>query len=229
MKQVAEFERQIGRAPTIRELAKLLAKKPSEVRQLVNKLVSEGETDGTSACTSSLKEILLGGRAQRFASPGLSNREIFLLDHDGARIGVVPTEIARKLAKERNLDLFMVVPDSNPPVARLMDYGKFKFEAEKRARATKTKHHIVTIKKLKLSSGIAAKDYMVKLQSARSFLQSGDKVSVSVTLQNSAASHTAFVFALLNRFAADLNQFASVSEEPRLEKRTVTIILLPLL
>jgi translation initiation factor IF-3 len=229
MKQVAEFERQIGRAPTIRELAKLLAKKPSEVRQLVNKLVSEGETDGTSACTSSLKEILLGGRAQRFASSSLSNREIFLLDHDGAKIGVVPTEIARKLAKERDLDLFIVRHDSNPPVARLMDYEGFKFESEKRARETKANHHVVTIKKLRLSSGIAAKDYQVKLRSAQNFLQDGDKVSISVTLQDSQASHTAFAFALLNRFAADLHQFALVSEEPRLEKRTVTIILVPVL
>jgi translation initiation factor IF-3 len=110
-----------------------------------------------------------------------------------------------------------------------MDYEGFKFESEKRARETKANHHVVTIKKLRLSSGIAAKDYQVKLRSAQNFLQDGDKVSISVTLQDSQASHTAFAFALLNRFAADLHQFALVSEEPRLEKRTVTIILVPVL
>jgi translation initiation factor IF-3 len=235
MTKIAEFERQNGRSPTIRELARTMGKRTSEVRNSISKLMGEGEVDGTSACTSSLKEILLGTAFRRLDSfSGQLKRQLVLLHHEvvllldesGSQVGVVSYKEARATAKEKGLDLFILNPDTQPPIARLMDYGKHKFDLEKGSRAAKAKHHVIDVKELRLGCNIAARDYKVKLQTAAGFLKDGDRVSLSVLLTDRKVQHVALAFELLNRFAADLEEFSEVGEEPVLDGRTAKMLLL---
>ena len=213
-----------------------MGRRTSEVRNLIGKLMGEGEVDGTSACTSSLKEILLGTAFRRINSCSdqlkgqivlLHDPVVRLLDESGSEVGVVPYKAARETAKDKGLDLIFVNPDTQPPLARLMDYGKYKFDLEKRARATKAKHHVVDIKEVRLGCNIAARDYKVKLQTAAAFLKDGDRVSLSVLLPDRKVQHVALAFELLNRFAADLKQFSELGDEPVLDGRIAKMLLWP--
>jgi translation initiation factor IF-3 len=130
-------------------------------------------------------------------------------------------------AREKGLDLFLVQPDASPPVARIMDYGRYKFEQEKRARETKKKHHIVDVKELKMRYKIEDHDYQVKIRSAHKFLNAGDKIKVLIMLRGREVQHAGLALSLMNRFAEDLKDLAMIDREPKLEGKTVIMILSP--
>lgn len=231
MKHIAELERQNGRVPTIRELARVMGLRTSALRDIVGKLMAEEKSDGTSAFGASLRGVLLGvqGKQKSLHPDGgrVRDREVFLIDEDGTQIGAVSTKDALLIAREKNLDLFLVQPDASPPVARLMDYGRFKFEQEKRARSVKRKHAVCDLKELRVRYEIDEHDYQVKLRSAQSFLENGDKIKLSVILRGREIQHADLALALLNRFAADLGELATLSDEPKLEGKTAVIVLSP--
>lgn len=158
----------------------------------------------------------------------IRDREVRLIDEDGSQLGIVPTREALATAREKGLDLFLVQPDASPPVARIMDYGRFKFEQEKRAREAKKKHHIVDVKELKMRYKIEDHDYQVKLRSAQKFLNEGDKIKVLIMLRGREVQHASLALALMNRFADELKDLAIIDREPKLEGKTVIMILSPL-
>lgn len=136
---------------------------------------------------------------------------------------------ALKLADETGLDCILVSPDSDPPVVRLMDYGKFKFEAEKKAREAKKKQHTVTIKEVKFGIRIDDHDYGVKLNRARKFLEGGDKVKSTIRLRGREVQHVDLAFALAQRFVDDLADVAQLEGQIRRDSaRQITLNFQPI-
>jgi translation initiation factor IF-3 len=133
-----------------------------------------------------------------------------------------------RVAHEKGLDLFFIQPDANPPVARIMDYGRYKFEAEKRARETKRKHHIVDVKEIKMRYEIDDNDYQVKLRHAQKFLNDGDKIKVLTILRGREIQHKDLAVKLMGQFAHELKDLGMMDGEPKLEGKIVIMILSPL-
>jgi translation initiation factor IF-3 len=158
----------------------------------------------------------------------IRDREVRLIDEDGGQLGIVPPRDALATAREKGLDLFLVQPDASPPVARIMDYGRFKFEQEKRAREAKKKHHIVDVKELKMRYKIEDHDYQVKVRSAQKFLTEGDKIKVLIMLRGREVQHAGLAMSLMNKFSNELKDLAMIDREPKLEGKTVIMILSPL-
>ncbi len=131
------------------------------------------------------------------------------------------------MADERGLDLVIVSLDSSPPVVRLVDYGKFKFEAEKKAREARKKQHVIEIKEIKMTIRIDKHDYQVKLDHARKFLQDGNKVKVTIRMKGRETQHSELAFELGKRFIVDLEDLGANEAPLRLEGRTLNIVLAP--
>ena len=155
------------------------------------------------------------------------DREVRLIDESGNQLGIVPTREALGIAKERGLDLFLVQPNAAPPVARIMDYGKFKFEQEKKNRETKKKHHIVDVKEIKMRYKIEDHDYQVKLKKAQEILVEGDKIKLSIMLRGREIQHKEMAINLMLKFQKELDDLVIVDREPKLEGKSVIMILSP--
>ena len=132
-----------------------------------------------------------------------------------------------RIAHEKGLDLVLVAADANPPVAKIMDYGRHKFETEKKTREARKKQHVVTLNELTLSYKIGEHDYQVRLRSLRKFITEGDKVKVTIRFRGREVQHSALASELLMRFARDIEDIGIIEREPRSEGRTLFIILAP--
>lgn len=168
-----------------------------------------------------------GRRELPLLNERIRDREVRLIDEEGTQMGILPTREALGIARERGLDLFLVQPDASPPVARIMDYGRYKFEQEKRTREAKKKHHIVDVKEIKMRYKIEDHDYQVKLRSAQKFLMEGDKIKVLIMLRGREVQHKDLAIALMNRFLKELDDLPLVDREARLEGKSVIMILAP--
>ena len=157
----------------------------------------------------------------------IRDREVRLIDEEGAQLGIVPTREALNIAKEKGLDLFVVQPDATPPVAKIMDYGRFKFDQDKRTREAKKKHHIVDVKEIKMRYKIEDHDYQVKLKNALKFLTDGDKIKVLIQLRGREVQHAKMALALMDKFFSELEGLAIYDREPKLEGKSVIMILSP--
>lgn len=146
---------------------------------------------------------------------------------DGEETRIVSRAEAEQLAEERGLDLVIVSLDSSPPVVRLVDYGKFKFEAEKKAKEAKKKQHVVDVKEIKMGIRIDKHDYATKKNHAAKFLVEGNKVKVTIRLKGRETQHAELAFDLANRFVLDLEDCATLDGTIRKEGRTLTINLSP--
>jgi translation initiation factor IF-3 len=155
------------------------------------------------------------------------DRQVRLIDEDGAALGIVLTAQALQIAKEKGLDLFMIQPEANPPVARIMDYGKFKFEQQKRAHEARKKQHVVDVKQIKMRYEIDDNDYQVKLRKAREFLSRGDRIKLVIALRGREIKHADLAIALVNRFADELEDRVIIDKEPVLEGKSVIMTLGP--
>jgi translation initiation factor IF-3 len=158
----------------------------------------------------------------------IRDREVRLIDEDGTQMGIVARNEALQIAKDKGLDLLLVQPDANPPVARILDYGRHKFEADKRERENKKKHHYVDVKEIKMRYKIEEHDYQVKLRSGQKFLNDGDKIKVLILLRGRELQHKDMAMALMNRFSSELKDLGIVDREPRLEGKSVIMILSPI-
>lgn len=146
---------------------------------------------------------------------------------NGDQLGVLPIEEALALAEERDLDLVEVAPMARPPVVKIMDYGKFKFEEAKAARAAKKKQHVIQIKEVKYRPGIDDHDYDFKTKHAREFLQDGNKVKVTMMFRGRQMARPDMGRAVLDRVAADLADVAKIEFEAKLEGRNMIMVLAP--
>lgn len=155
-------------------------------------------------------------------------REVRLIDDQGENHGVVGTLEALKMAQAVDLDLVIISPNQDPPVAKIMDYGKYKYELEKKAKEAKKKQHTVEIKEIKIRYKIDTHDYQVRIKNIKKFITQGNKVKIVVMLRGREMQHSNLAFDLANRFLADLEQESVVVEKkPQLEGRNVTLYLAP--
>jgi translation initiation factor IF-3 len=146
---------------------------------------------------------------------------------DGEQLGVLPIEEALAAALERGLDLVEVAPTARPPVVKIMDYGKFKFEEAKAARAAKKKQHVIQLKEVKYRPGIDDHDFDFKTRHAREFLGDGNKVKVTMMFRGRQMAHLELGKAVLDRVAAALVDVGKVESDAKLEGRNMTMVLAP--
>jgi translation initiation factor IF-3 len=149
-------------------------------------------------------------------------------DTTNEAFGIVPIDKARQIAQERELDLVEVAPQAQPPVARLMDYGRFKFEALKREKESRREHNVVRLKEMKLRPKISEHDFQTKFGYVRHFLQEGDKVKLTIMFRGREMVHQEYGRRLLDRMANELKEIAAIERNPLVEGRNMIMIMSPL-
>lgn len=154
--------------------------------------------------------------------------DVLLIDDEGKKHGIISTKKALQMAEEKDLDLVVVSTNQSPPVAKIMDYGKYRYEMEKRAKEAKKKQHIVEVKEIKIRYKIDVHDYNVRIKNIKKFLQSGNKVKIAVMLRGREMQHSELAFTLAKRFLEDLaGEAMTVEKAPVMEGRNVILILAP--
>jgi len=153
--------------------------------------------------------------------------QIRLIGDDGEQIGVLTVREALTMAQSKGLDLVEVSPTARPPVCRIMDYGKFKYDQNRRARKAKKKQHVTQLKEIKMRPKIEGHDYGFKMDHAREFLKERDKVKFTVTFRGREMAHQEIGHRLIAKIVAELQEFATVETPARSEGRTLTMVLMP--
>lgn len=154
-------------------------------------------------------------------------REVRVVGTGGEQLGIMPTREALRIAAEQQLDLVEVAPTAKPPVCRIMDFGRFKYEQQKRDKEARKKQKIVTLKEVKIRPNIEDHDFNVKFKNAQRFLQEGDKVKATIMFRGRELSHPELGRQVLVRLAADLKDIASVERDAKLEGKNMIMILSP--
>lgn len=158
---------------------------------------------------------------------GIRARELRLISQDGDQLGVKTKAEALAIAEASNLDVVLVSPNAKPPVARIMDYGKYRFEQQKKAREARKKQKVVNVKEVRLSPTIEDNDFNTKLRQARKFLESGDKVKASIRFRGRAITHKQIGQDVLTRFAEEAKDIADIEVRPKMEGRSMFLMLAP--
>ena len=154
-------------------------------------------------------------------------REVRVTSATGEQLGIMPTREAMRLAEEQHLDLVEVAPKARPPVCRIMDFGKYRYEQQKREKEARKKQKVITIKEVKLRPNSEQHDYEVKLKHAMRFLGEGNKVKVTIMFRGRELSHPELGQEILDRVAEDLKDSIIVDRKPKLEGRNMIMIVAP--
>ena len=157
----------------------------------------------------------------------ITSNTVLVIDDEGEKRGVMKTEAAIALAEEAGLDLVEVSPNAEPPVCKIMDYGKYKYQAQKKAAEARKKQKVIEVKEIKLRPGIDTHDYDVKMRAMKRFFEEGDKVKVTMRFRGREMAHTELGFDLLQKVKADTEEIAKVEFEPKMEGRQMIMILVP--
>ncbi|MBB5148273.1 translation initiation factor IF-3 [Ureibacillus thermosphaericus] len=162
-----------------------------------------------------------------YVNEGIRARELRVIDQNGEQLGIKSRNEALEMAARVNLDLVLVAPQAKPPVARIMDYGKFKFEQQKKEREIRKNQKVIHMKEVRLSPTIDEHDFQTKLRNAIKFLQKGDKVKCTLRFKGRAITHTDIGQRVLDRFAEECAEYATVEQKPKLEGRSMFLVLAP--
>jgi translation initiation factor IF-3 len=157
----------------------------------------------------------------------IRSREVQLIDQNGTNHGVVEYRAAIEMAQQAGLDLVEIVPNSAPPVCKILDYGKYKFQAQKKAAEARKRQKVVEIKEIKLRPMIDDHDYDVKTRSMKRFFEEGDKVKVTLRFRGREMAHQELGVQLLDRVKGDISTIAKVEQEPKFEGRQMIMVLAP--
>ena len=157
----------------------------------------------------------------------IQENEVRLISEEGEQLGVMPSDQALEIAYQRELDLVLISPQAKPPVCRIMDYGKFRFEQSKKEKEARKNQRIIEVKEIRMSPGIGDNDFNTKLKNGQKFLQEGDRVKVTVRFRGREMAHTNIGEQLLVSFAEQCSQFATLDKNPKLEGRNMSIFLSP--
>ncbi len=155
-------------------------------------------------------------------------REVRLIDEEGRQIGIIPTREALEMARERGLDLVEVAPNAVPPVCRLMDYGKFRYEQSRKERESKKNQHVVRVKEVRVEPQIGKNDLETKGRLAAKFLDGGDKVKLTVLFRGRSITHPELGRDLLEQLTEQLRDHGTVEQTARMEGRTMNVYMAPL-
>lgn len=155
----------------------------------------------------------------------IRDREIRLIGENGEQLGIMPTREAQAMADAAGLDLVKINPKAQPPVCKIIDYGKFRYEQTRREKEARKKQKIVEIKEVRMSPNIDSNDLNTKVAAARKFIEKGNKVKVSIRFRGREMAHTAASRPMMEDFAAQLSDIAVVEKPPRMEGRFMTMFL----
>jgi len=158
---------------------------------------------------------------------GIKAPEVRVIDPDGNQVGVLPVKEAIKIAEERGLDLVEVAPNSQPPVCRIMNYGKYKYQQSKRTQEARKHQTVIHIKEVKVRPRTEEHDFQFKLRHVKRFLDEGNKVKISILFRGREIAHPEFGKELLNRFIEGVKDVIVIEQSPRLEGRNMVMILAP--
>jgi translation initiation factor IF-3 len=154
-------------------------------------------------------------------------REVRVISPEGEQLGILPIEEALALARERDLDLVEVAPNERPPVCRIMDYGKYKYQQAKRSQEAKKRQRVIQTKEIKLRPKTEEHDYQFKMRHARRFLEEGNKVKVTILFRGREMDHIDLGQRILDRVITDCKDLSAVEQPPRMEGQTLTLLLAP--
>ena len=157
----------------------------------------------------------------------IRDKEIRLIEADGSMVGVISIKDAQKLANSKNLDLVKIAPQAVPPVCRIMDYGKYMFELAKKEKEARKNQKVIILKEVRITPSIEEHDFDFKVKNAYKFLQDGDKVKVSVKFRGREMNYTALGAEALNKFAEAIKDVGVVEKKPKLEGKSMIMILNP--
>ncbi|MBE6008908.1 MAG: translation initiation factor IF-3 [Lachnospiraceae bacterium] len=157
----------------------------------------------------------------------IRDKEVRLIDVNGEQLGIVSSKEAQKIADERKLDLVKIAPTAKPPVCRIMDYGKYKFDQAKKEKEARKRQKTVDVKELRLSPSIDTHDIQVKVKKAIEFLKDGDKVKVSIRFRGREIGNTKVGHTILEGFANDVAEYGVVDKQPKMEARSLVMFLAP--
>lgn len=155
----------------------------------------------------------------------IRDKEIRVIGPDGGQLGIMSAAEAQRAADDRDLDLVKIVPQAKPPVCKIMDYGKYRFEQTKREKEARKNQHIVDIKEIRLSLNIDTHDFDTKVNHAKRFLNGGDKVKVSIHFRGREMGHPQIGFGIMDRFAQACSEFSVVEKTAKLEGRNMIMFL----
>lgn len=172
-------------------------------------------------------EVLTIANAVHQINEEILDKEVRLIGDQGEQLGIMSAQEALRIAVERELDLVKIAPGSNPPVCKVMDYGKFRFEQTKKEKEAKKNQRVIEIKEIRMSPGIGENDFNTKLKNGQKFLNDGDRVKVSVRFRGREMAHTEIGEQLLKDFAAKCADIATLDKNPKLEGRNMSMFLSP--
>ena len=174
-----------------------------------------------------LREVFLIAVTEYLVNEEIRDREVRLIGEDGEQLGIMSAAAALNIAIEKDLDLVKIAPGSNPPVCKIMDYGKYRFEQSKREKEARKNQRVIEIKEIRMSPSIGENDFLVKLKNGQKFLTDGDRVKVTVRFRGREMAHTNIGEQLLRDFAAKCSELANLDKQPKLEGRNMSIFLSP--
>ena len=157
----------------------------------------------------------------------ITDAQVRLIDENGEQLGIMSAEEALDIAIEKGYDLVKIAPGSNPPVCRIMDYGKYRFEQMKREKEAKRNQHVTEVKEVRMSPSIGDNDFNTKVRSGQKFLKDGARVKVSIRFRGREMAHTNLGTELLNKYAEQCAELATVDSQPKLEGRFMSMFLSP--
>ena len=153
--------------------------------------------------------------------------KVRVVNADGEMVGVISKEEGIEIAFEAGLDLVEVSPNADPPVCKVLDYGKYKYEAQKNANEARKKQKVIDVKEIKMRPGIDEHDYQVKMRSVRRFLDEGDKVKMTIRFRGREMAHQELGMKVLDRVREDVDELAKVEQFPKSEGRLMTMVIAP--
>lgn len=152
---------------------------------------------------------------------------VCVIDADGENVGVISVQEGIDIAFDAGLDLVEVSPRANPPVCKVLDYGKYKYQAQKKANEARKKQKVIEVKEIKMRPGIDEHDYQVKMRSVRKFLDHGDKVKMTIRFRGREMAHQELGMKVLDRVREDVDELAKVEQFPKTEGRMMTMVIAP--
>ena len=167
------------------------------------------------------------GKLDHQLNEEIRDKEIRVIGADGSQLGIMSAATALNLAAEQELDLVKIAPNSTPPVCKIMDYGKFRFEQLKKEKEARKNQRIVEIKEVRMSPNIDTNDFNTKVKSAQKFLKDGDRVKVTVRFRGREMAHTSIGHDLLVKFGSECSEVANVDKPPKLDGRHMSMFLSP--
>ena len=167
------------------------------------------------------------GKLEHQINEEIRDKELRVIGADGDQLGIMTSAAALALAEEKELDLVKIAPSATPPVCKIMDYGKFRFEQLKKEKEAKKNQHVVEVKEIRMSPSIDTNDFNTKVKNAMKFLKDGNRVKVTVRFRGREMAHTSLGADLLKKFGSDCAELATVAKDAKLEGRNMSMFLSP--